>query len=514
MKTPMAGILASLVFLLPASAAPVELIVKPEKIAVGGREVEVYSIVQPDGTRGVTVDQKDGFHVIVKNELPFPTAIHWHGLILPNSQDGVPFVTQDPIPPGGRQEYRFPLVQHGTYWMHSHYGLQEQVLTSAPLIILNDEERAKANREVTVMLADFSFKTPRDILAGLVKPDAPAPDSGGMKGMGEEKNSGGMEDMGGMGKKRQPTRVQVWDAAAGRFTSALQEKPPTDIDVRYDALLANRRPADQAEVVAVKGGESVLLRLIAGASVTNFFIDTGGLEAEILAVDGKPVEPLRGNFFQLGLAQRIDLRVTIPAAGGAFPILALGEGTKLQTGVILATAGAEIPRLAPEAAQIAGALDNTQEIRLRATEPLAPAKVDRELPSALGGNMAAYVWTINGRAYPNRDSLDVKKGERVAITLTNSTMMSHPMHLHGHDFQVVEIDGQTIPGPLRDTVIVPPGSTIKVIFDADNPGVWAYHCHIVYHLIKGMFTVVKYEGADTAFWQPEKTLGELKEKLP
>jgi FtsP/CotA-like multicopper oxidase with cupredoxin domain len=102
----------------------------------------------------------------------------------------------------------------------------------------------------------------------------------------------------------------------------------------------------------------------------------------------------------------------------------------------------------------------------------------------------------------------------VEIVLVNRTSMGHPMHLHGHDFQVVEIDGQKIAGAVRDTVEVPPGSTVKIAFDANNPGVWAFHCHILYHMATGMFTVVKYEGADTRFWQPGKTAQELKNGLP
>ena len=141
--------------------------------------------------------------------------------------------------------------------------------------------------------------------------------------------------------------------------------------------------------------------------------------------------------------------------------------------------------------------------------PLKPRSVDRTLPCALGGDMATYVWTINGTAYPNRDALIVREGERAEIVFTNSTMMAHPMHLHGHDFQIVEIDGEPLAGALRDTVVVPPGSTIKAIFDANNPGVWAFHCHLLYHLASGMFTVLRYEGADTRHWQPEKSLTEV-----
>jgi FtsP/CotA-like multicopper oxidase with cupredoxin domain len=123
--------------------------------------------------------------------------------------------------------------------------------------------------------------------------------------------------------------------------------------------------------------------------------------------------------------------------------------------------------------------------------------------------MANYNWTINGLAYPNNNSLEVKEGERVGILIRNDTGMSHPMHLHGHDVQVVEIDGKSVNGALRDTLIVPPNSATKVIFDANNPGIWAFHCHILYHAAAGMFTVLKYEGANTEFWRPEKTLSEL-----
>jgi FtsP/CotA-like multicopper oxidase with cupredoxin domain len=148
-------------------------------------------------------------------------------------------------------------------------------------------------------------------------------------------------------------------------------------------------------------------------------------------------------------------------------------------------------------------------LRLTAKNPLPERSVERSLPCVLGGNMANYSWTINGFAYPNNNSLNVKEGERVEIVMRNDTGMSHPMHLHGHDVQVIEIDGRKVNGAVRDTLIVPPRSTIKVILDANNPGVWAFHCHILYHLAAGMFTVLKYEGANTEFWQPNKTLSEL-----
>ena len=153
---------------------------------------------------------------------------------------------------------------------------------------------------------------------------------------------------------------------------------------------------------------------------------------------------------------------------------------------MLATKGASIPKFSRTASTSTAALDNNQEKRLRAVNPLPDHPIDRMLPATLGGNMATYVWTINEAAYPNRKSLDIRKGERVGIAFTISTNMGHPMHLHGHDFQVVEIDGEKISGA----------------FDADNAGIWPLHCHLLYHLDSGMFTVVKYDGADTKFWQP------------
>ena len=480
---------------------PVRLFVKEVPLKVLGKEVTVIAIEQADGTQGYSPEKEDGFHVEVVNQLKVPTSIHWHGLILPNLMDGVPFVTQNPILPGKSFRYDFPLKQSGTYWMHSHYGLQEQLYNSAPLIIWTPEERAKADQNVVVTLSDFSFTSPEQILKAL---------KGGTPSMKEKAPGKKVETMdpgkssGSMGKSA-PAEVvgQKWDDQNQRLVRTVLRAPEADIDVKYDALLANRRTLDDPEIISVRPGESVLLRLIAASSSQNFYVDTGTLEAELLAVDGKAVRPVRGNFFQLGVAQRLDLKVIIPADGGAYPILAQGEGTKLLCGVVLSTKGASLPKLSRTGATSTAALDNTQEKRLRALNPLSNRPIDRTLPAALGGNMMTYVWTINDAAYPNRNSLDIRKGERVGITFTISTKMGHPMHLHGHDFQVVEIDGEKISGALRDTLMVPPGSKMTVAFDADNVGVWPLHCHLLYHLDTGMFTVVKYDGADVKFWQPE-----------
>src|SRR5262245_21677145 len=487
---------------LGGASEPVRLFVKEVPLKVLGKEVTVIAIEQADGTQGYSPEKSDGFHVEVVNQLKVPTSIHWHGLILPNLMDGVPFVTQDPIPPGKSFRYDFPLKQSGTYWMHSHYGLQEQLYNSAPLIIWTTEERAKADRQVVVMLSDFSFTPPDQILKGL-KGGMPSgikksPPGKKMETAPSGKMSGNMG-----GSPPSEVVAQKWDDQKQKLVGTIVRTPEAEIDFKYDALIANRRTLDDPEIISVNAGESVLLRLIAASSSQNFYVDTGDLEAELLAVDGKPVQSIKGSFFQLGVAQRLDLKVTIPKQGGAYPILAQGEGTKLLCGVVLMTKGASLPQLSRTASMSTAALDNTQEKRLRALNPLPDRPIDRTLSAALGGDMMRYVWTINDAAYPNRKSLDIRNGERVGIGFTISTNMGHPMHLHGHDFQVVEIDGEKISGALRDTLMVPPGSKMTVAFDADNVGVWPLHCHLLYHLDTGMFTVVKYDSADVKFWQPE-----------
>lgn len=472
---------------------PIRLYVREVPLKILGKEVKVMAIEQDSGTEGLDPQTSAGFDVEVVNQLKEPTCIHWHGIVLPTSMDGVPYVTQYPIPPNGTMTYKFPLKQSGTYWMHSHFGLQEQTLNSAPLILQSEEQKAKADEQYVVLLSDFSFKPPGQILkelkAGMKK----------MKGMSATKEMPNKEKL----------IAQKWDDGAQRFVPATVEGELPDTDVKYDALIANRRTLEDPQVFRVKSGHTVLLRIIAGSSATNFFISTGALNAELIVVDGKDVLPLPGNYFQLGIAQRIDLLVKIPGEGGVFPVLAQGEGTRQQCGVILATEGETVSKPPIEAEFATAGLDNTQELRLTAKNPLLEKPVDRSLSCVLGGNMASYQWTINGLAYPNDQSLDVKEGERVEILIRNDTAMSHPMHLHGHDVQVVEIDGKKLNGALRDTLIIPPKSATKVIFDANNPGIWAFHCHILYHLAAGMFTVLKYEGADTEFYKPEKTLSEL-----
>src|SRR5206468_11561731 len=354
----------------------VKLFARESTITVLGRKAKVAALTQSNEEQGYSPEEVKGFHVEVVNQLPVPTSIHCIGWSLPNLMDGVPFVTQDPIPPGGSRRYNFPLQQSGGYWMHSHYGLQEQQLLSAPMVIRSPKQSKVADAEFTVMLSDFSFTSPKDILKGLTAKKS------AMNG----KNRDTISDSQPMSRagQKESLVVQQWDETSKRLVAREVQAAAPDIDVKYNALLANRRTIDDPQVFEAKPGQIVLLRLMAAASATNFFIDTGKLDATIVATDGEDVQPLKGNFFQLSLAQRLDLLVTIPETGGVFPILALGEGASLRNR--RATPGTKIPKrpLALRPQRKMGGLDNTQEIHLRAKELLADKPVQRSLPSVLG----------------------------------------------------------------------------------------------------------------------------------
>ena len=348
--------------------------------------------------------------------------------------------------------------------MHSHEGLQEQLLLTAPLIIHDERDRAD-EQEIVVMLSDFSFTPPEEIYANLRK-------SGSMAGMGKVK-AGGMMMMSGM--------------------KAAKPAAPDLNDVKYDAFLANFRTLADPETVKVEPGGRVLLRIIAGSSMSNFHIDLGQLEGELIAVDGFAIEPIRARSFPVALAQRLDIRLELPTGPGAYPVLAQVEGERNRTGIVHVAGGAPVARISDAAEASSPALTLDLESALRAAKPLMPRKPDRVHTLNLTGEMAGYVWSINDVVWsPDVPPLPVSEGERVELVFVNQTPMPHPMHLHGHEFQVVEIDGDRFQGAVRDTVLVTPGRRVVVAFDANNPGLWALHCHLLYHLEAGMFTTIRY----------------------
>lgn len=470
-----------------ASDTPTILTAGSRTLEVNGRAAKVFGITQPNGTEGLYTEVGTPFRVELRNGIGQDTLIHWHGLTPPYQQDGVPGLSAPPVPPGGTAQYDFPLTFPGTFWMHSHQGLQEQSLMSAPLIIR--DQKGTDRQEVVLMLHDFSFKSPEEIFAGLRHGTA----SGTTMDMGMNHAQMADGDMQGMAMGDGAGSSQGSDIAMGTMDGHSAGMAMDLNDVAYDAFLANDRTLADPEVVRVEPRGRLLLRVINASAASNFQIDLGQVRARLVAVDGRPIQPLMGAAFPIAMAQRLDLELDLAADQTVVPILAGLEGERKRTGIVLATVNGPVRKLPELATASVPPLDFAFEQRLRAVMPLPPKPADHVHRVALTGSMQDYVWEINGRVYGHDQPLMVTRGQRVELVMTNQTMMSHPMHLHGHAFQVVDFNGKRFTGAVRDTVLVPPQQSVTVAFDADNPGRWAFHCHNLYHMAAGMMTTVQYK---------------------
>jgi FtsP/CotA-like multicopper oxidase with cupredoxin domain len=364
----------------------------------------------------------------------------------------------------------------GTHWMHSH-TLSEQQLLAAPMIAR--EKDAGDVQDVVIMLHDFAFRTPQEILAELGGSDAHTGHAAIGANDPHAAHRPAMHHGSGMGHAM-PAHAMP-DHMMGMVHAN---------DVRYDAYLANDRTLDDPDVIKVEKGGRVRLRIINGGTATAFFISTPGLAAKAIAVDGMACQPLQADAYPLAQGQRIDLLAEIPKEGGAFPVLAQVEDALFLTGVVLTTPGAPLARRAATAQQKQGMLDLAFERGLRASTPLAAKRPDKSFTVMLGEE-AGYRWTINGRIHGEHVPVEVRQGERVEMTFMNATTMVHPMHLHGHHFQVVAVGGRGFLGALRDTVVVPAHAPVTIAFDASLKGSWFLHCHHLYHMATGMMTEVR-----------------------
>ncbi|MGE0096207.1 MAG: multicopper oxidase family protein [Alphaproteobacteria bacterium] len=449
----------------PDTAVPVQLRAEKSTLYVDGRPGAVMRLVSVAGSlnqSGLVMREGERFLVELTDGMDVPTLVHWHGLTPPWRQDGVPDVSAPALQPGKSVRYDFTVAPSGTHWMHSHVGLQEQLLLSAPLIIRKAEDHRADEQEVVVMLHDFSFTPPEELMAKLTG-GTPMPGAG---------HAGHAMPM-----------------APVAPIPAMNHASMDVNDIDYDAYLANERTLNDPHVVAVEKEGQIRLRIINAAAATNYTIDLGDVEGELIAVDGDLVQPVLGHRFPIAIAQRLDIRLRIPA-DSAVPVLALREGALERTGIILAPPGAAVRKIDPVAEDSGPLLNLALERQLRAVSGFAPRAADRRIEMDLTGNMAAYQWGIDLKGA----ALEVKQGERVELVMRNVSGMTHPMHLHGHHFQVVDINGERFEGARRDTVYLPADTQVTVAFDAINPGLWAFHCHHLYHMERGMFAVLKYQG--------------------
>lgn len=406
----------------------------------------------------------DRLEVALANGLPEPTVVHWHGLALANDQDGVE-ITQKEVAAGGSFGYGFKLSHPGTYWYHSHVELQRERALYGPLIVDDPSEAKEWDHEWVILLDDWMdgiTGTPETVLKEL---------QGGMGGM-----SSGMPGMAGHqhGHMLMGATSDFLGGDAG--------------DVRYPFYLFNGRMPSDADTLTAKAGDRVRLRIINAAGDTAFRVGAPGVKLTVTHTDGFPVERAEADAVVLGMGERIDALLTVPE--GWTPLMARPEGKQgLALGRISTGTGKEpiiaaLPSLLGGKVVDGGELAAAAAVRLPSKSPTVTHTV------RLTGSMMAYDWGLNGRRFdmdnPYEGALEVRQGDRVRIDFVNEGMMWHPMHVHGHTFQV----GET--GARKDTVIVRPGKTVSVFLDADNPGQWLYHCHNAYHAAQGMMGVLSY----------------------
>ncbi len=431
-------------------------------------------------------------HNRLKNE---ETSIHWHGLLLPNEQDGVTGVTTPPILPGTTHTFEFPIIHTGTYWYHSHTGFQEQVGVFGSIVI-EDHDGPEVDREEVIVLSDWSRERPEEIARSLSR--------------GTEWYE----------IKKKTAQSLTGAIRAGRFKDFRERERtrmlPMDIsDIAYDAFLVNGR---EQLALAGRPGERIRLRFINAAAATYFYLQSATGPLTIAAADGPAVEPIRVKRLLIGMAETYDVIITVPPSGKWELRATAQDGSghaSLWFGSGTAHSAPDVPKADNYRMDdhLLAALHQTDESRLNEAEalareperPLSPyarlrARRSTEIPAHLPrrtitlratGDMERYVWGFNGKTYAEDGVIPIKRGEVIRLEFTNDTMMHHPLHLHGHFFRVLM--GQGSRSPLKHTIDLPPMSKRVVEFEANERGDWLFHCHLLYHMHTGMARVFSYQ---------------------
>ena len=443
-------------------------------VDLGGVMVNTWSFGGSLPAAPIRISAGDTLHAHVANHLPTDTSVHWHGVALRNDMDGVPPVTQRAIAAGSAFDYKFIAENPGTYWFHPHVGVQLDRGLYGALIVEDPNEPLNYDDEWLVVLDDWldgvNGTTPDTEYAALTKSmssasaSASASSMAGMSGMG---SMDGM-DMGSVG------------------ISTLLGGDAGDVTYAYH-LVNGRVPADP-DVYTSKPGKRVRLRIINAGSDTAYRVALGGHQLTLTHTDGYPINHQTVDAVLIAPGERYDALVTL--GDGVFPLVALAEGKNALGRALVRTGSGTIPSADARPSELNGMLMTAAQLTSAADVRLASKTVARTHQIKLTGSMGTYSWSLNGIKFdtnnPTADPYLVSQGERVRLEFVNTTTMWHPMHLHGHTFQL----GAT--GPRKDTVIVLPGQSVSCDFDADNPGQWMVHCHNAYHGEAGMMGLVGY----------------------
>lgn len=435
---------------------------QPATIDLGGRLARTLAYGDTLPGPLIRANVGDELAVTVANRLDHPTSVHWHGIALRNDMDGATPASAN-IAAGTDFTYRFSLPDPGTYWAHPHTGLDADTGLYFPVIVDDPAEPGNYDAEWIVVLDDWTDgigKSPQQIYDDL---------RGGHH-MPSMDTMPGMPGMPGM----PAASSDLLGGDAG--------------DVTYPHYLVNGRIPAAPTVFDAKPGQRIRIRFINAGSDTAFRVALAGHAMTVTHTDGYPVVPTEVDALLLGMGERYDVIVT--AGDGVFPLVALAEG-KNALGRALLSTGAGAPPNAdfqpPELNRRVGTIDM---FTATPAAGLASANSDVDLAIDLTGSMMQYDWGINGKPYPDNPPLIIKQGQRATLGFTNSTAMWHPVHVHGHTFQIIKPDGSL--GSRKDTVIVLPQQKVSAVLVADNPGDWMIHCHNTYHQDAGMMTSLNY----------------------
>jgi FtsP/CotA-like multicopper oxidase with cupredoxin domain len=469
----------------------------------------------------------DTAEIYVHNTLATETSVHWHGLIIPNQYDGVSYLTTAPIKAGETHVYRFPLVQNGTYWYHSHTKTQEQSGMYGALIV--HKRQPSRYKEYTMLLSDWIDEKPYEVHRSLhMATDWYSIRKKSTQNYGQAIREGYLKT---------------------KITNEWKRMLAMDVsDVAYDRFLINGKDRQEAAAVA---GDTIRLRIINGSASTYFWLNYGGGALTVVANDGKDVVPVSVDRMIIGVSETYDVLVRIPEnrsyemlatsedrirsaslwlgngdkiAAYHLPRLNYFEGMKMMNGMMrmngdMDDMGMEMKNQIMDMNTVmyreltdtaAPAFKTLNYSMLRSPQPTTlPAGTIRELRFNLTGNMNRYVWSIDNKTVSETDKILIHQGENVRIILYNGTMMRHPMHLHGHFFRL--LNGQGEYAPLKNVVDIMPMETDTLEFAATETGDWFFHCHILYHMMSGMGRILSYTNspANPEIPDPAKAIRKL-----
>ena len=593
-----------------------DLHVRDTIVNFSGKEKRAIAVNGQIPMPTLTFTEGDIAEIHVYNHLKESTSLHWHGLYLPNKEDGVPHLTQMPIEPGAEFVYNFPIIQNGTHWYHSHSGLQEQIGMYGSLILKKKTEDPTFRKgiddipQVPIILSEWTDLKPENVHRLLHNAsDWFAIKKGTTQSYSEAIKTGHFKT---------------------KLTNEWKRMLAMDVsDVYYDKFLINGQ--NESQLSQFKAGDKVRLRISNGGASSYFWLNYAGGKMTVVANDGNDVEPVEVDRLIIGVSETYDVIVTIPAKNTSYEFLAtpedrtkstsiyIGEGIKqlhspmpklkyfdgmkmmndmMNMNGTMNDMGMEMsmqkmdmntvmyPEISGKSMDMKkGKLDmkddimkmdgnsmdmkddsmkkegmnhskmdpKKEDMKMKGMDhskmdhskmdhsKMDPKKEDvkmegmdhskhsmnsdivtlnygmlksptkttlpesapvREIRFELTGNMNRYVWSMDNKVLSETDKILIKKGEIVRITLYNNSMMRHPMHLHGHDFRV--LNGQGEYSPLKNVLDIMPMETDVIEFEANADGDWFFHCHILYHMMAGMNRVFSYENSQPNPYLPNK----------